>query len=110
MAHTVVEQEKNYNILKDAAGDIMILIRARMEDVEQPKIVYNGAEHALLYRNSHSAIVLDYIHPNVREQLERTSSVLIVETRDNSVIREYNVPMTFLKEIPLPSSLERIPS
>ena len=46
MTQSTVEQEKNYNILKNAAGDLMILIRARLDDAEQPQIIYNGGKHA----------------------------------------------------------------
>lgn len=106
MAETLVEQEKDYHIFKDAAGDFMILIRARMTDAEQPKIVYNGGTHALFYRNKQNTIVLDYVHPDVRKDLSTQEAVLVVEARENSVIREYTVPMMFLKEVPLPATLE----
>ncbi len=105
MTQSTVEQEKNYNILKNAAGDLMILIRARLDDAEQPQIIYNGGKHAVLYRNGENAIVLDFIHPSIREDLNRTTRVLVVEARDGSIIREYTSEVKHLKEIPLPGTL-----
>lgn len=102
---TTVEQEKNYNILKNAAGDLMILIRARLDDATHPRVIYSGGKHAVLYRSSEKALVLDFIHPSVREDLNRTSRVLIVEARDGAVIREYTSEVKHLKDVPLPNDL-----
>ena len=89
MSTPLIEQEKNFNILQNESGKLMILIRARLEDAESPKLVYNGGEHALLYRNDHHTVVLDYIHPAIRKALRRKKQVLIVETNNGSVVREY---------------------
>ena len=105
MTQNLVEQEKNFNILKNSSGDLMILIRARIEDATQPKIIYNGGKHAVLYRNSENTIVLDFIHPSVRPDLERVLKLLVVEAHDGSVIREYMVEVKHMKEIPLPNGL-----
>lgn len=106
MDQSSVEQEKNYDILKNASGELMILIRARLEDANQPRIIYNGGKHAVLYRTEQNAIVLDFIHPSIREDLEHASRVLIVEAHDGSVVREYTSTVTHLKGIPLPHNLQ----
>ena len=105
MKENLVEQEKNFNILKNPAGDLMILIRARLEDADQPKIIYNGGKHAVLYRNDGNTIVLDFIHPSVRADLERVLNLLVVEAHDGSIIREYMAEVKHMKQIPLPNGL-----
>lgn len=105
MTETVVEQEKNFYILRNAGGDFMILIRARMNDADQPRVVYNGGEHAVLYRNVDSVVVLDFIHPSVREDLSQSEKLLVVETNDGSIIREYESRVTNLAGVPLPNNL-----
>ena len=105
MKENLVEQEKNFNILKNPAGDLMILIRARLEDATQPKIIYNGGKHAVLYRNDGNTIVLDFIHPSVRADLERVLNLLVVEAHDGSIIREYMAEVKHMKQIPLPNGL-----
>ena len=105
MAQNTVEQEKNFNIMKNPAGDLMILIRARLDDATQPKIVYNGGDHAVLYRNGGNTIVLDFIHPSIRADLERVMALLVVEAHDGSVIREYMAEVKHMREMPLPNGL-----
>ena len=105
MSEPVVEQEKKYNILKNAAGDLMILIRARMNDAQNPRMVYNGGKHALLYRNEGNVILLDFIHPSIRQELNNASQILIVEAYDGSIVREYTSDIRHLKELPIPEDI-----
>ena len=83
----------------------MILIRARLDDAVRPKLVYNGGEHALLYRNEHQTVILDYIHPAVRKALRKQKQVLIVETNEGAVVREYMCGVACLKNTPMPKNL-----
>ena len=108
MKKPVIEQERNYNILQNESGDLMILIRARLEDAERPKLVYNGGEHALLFRNDHHTVVLDYVHPAIRKVLRRKKQVLVVETNNGAVVREYVCSVAYLKDLPLPKNLVTI--
>lgn len=102
MQKTIIEQEKKYDILKNAAGDLLFIIKARLTNEEKPVIVYNGGDHALFYRNKENTIVLDYINPNVRQNLEKAFKVLIVEAQGTSIVREYFSDVKYLKELPLP--------
>lgn len=103
MTEKKVEQEKKFDILKNPAGDLLIVIRARMTSEEKPTIIYDGGDHALLYRNSDNTIVLDYINPAVRTNLSGASKVLIVEAQGGSIVREYFSTVKQMKQIPLPS-------
>jgi len=105
MTQNLVEQERKFSILKNPSGDLMILIRARLEDAAQPKIIYNGGKHAVLYRNDGNTVVLDFIHPSVRADLERVLNLLVVEAHDGSIVREYMAEVRHMKEIPLPNGL-----
>lgn len=104
MAQPVIEEEKQYSILKNAAGDLMMLMRARLNDAEMPQMIYDGGEHALLYRSKDNTIFLGYIHPEIREELSQANSILIVEAQSGSIIREYNSHIKHLKKIPLPQN------
>ena len=105
MSAPLIEQEKNFNILQNESGKLMILIRARLEDAEHPKLVYNGGEHALLYRNDHNTVVLEYIHPAIRKALRQKKQVLIVETNNGAVVREYVCDVAYLKNVSVPKNL-----
>lgn len=102
MTSPVIEQEKKFDILRNPAGDLLIVIRARIDSEEKPTIIYDGGEHALLYRNEKHTVVLDYIHPAVRENLIKSVSVLVVEAQGNSIVREYFAHVKTVKKIPLP--------
>lgn len=102
MTSPKVEQEKKFDILRNPAGELLIVIRARIDSEEKPTIVYDGGEHALLYRNKVNTIVLDYIHPMVRENLGRVSSVLVVEAQGSAIVREYFATVKQTNKIALP--------
>ena len=95
-----MEQENNFNILKNGAGQLMVLIRARMGGVNQPRIVYDGGQVALLYRDKENPVLLNYIHPAVRSDLKKQNGVLIVETSDGAIIREYRTPVQVVRTMP----------
>ena len=102
MQNVSIEQERKFNIMRNPAGDLMILLRARLEDAVSPKIAYDGGDHALLYRTDDSMIVLDFIHPDIRSDLDRVERLLVVEARDGAIVREYTVVVKHLKKIPIP--------
>ncbi len=102
------EQEEFYDILQNADGDLLFAIRARSGAPEDPRIVYDGNEHALFYRNKGFSITLDFIHPEAREPLSKVSTVLMVEFEKDEVVREYDVPVRMVKKLPI--SDEHLPT
>ena len=97
-----VEQEKKFDVLCNPAGNLLIIIRARIDSEEKPVIVYDGGEHALLYRNNENLIVLDYLHPMIRTSLYNAASVLIVEAQGSAIVREYFATIKQSSKVPLP--------
>lgn len=79
----------------------MISIHARDGAPDSPVLIYDGGNHALLYRTPQSSVLLDYIHPEIREQLFKSNQVLIAETKDYKVIREYIVTCRSVKSLPI---------
>lgn len=102
MQKSVIEQESKYDILRNSAGELLFIIRARLTSEEKPTIIYDGGEHAILYRNHENTIVLDYINPNVRSNLAKAMKVLVVEAQGSSIIREYFTAVKLMDKIPLP--------
>ena len=96
-----MERENNFNILKNGSGRLMFLIRARMGGVQTPYIMYDGGENAVLYRDEKNPVVLNYIHPAIRSDLKGQKGVLVVETNDGAIIREYNSPVKLVKTLPV---------
>ena len=93
------DSSSRYDILQNAAGQIMLIIRAREGEPDNPRIVYDGGDSALLYRNRESAIILEGIAEKAREPFLKVDQVLVVEVKNDDVAREYKVPLRKIKSL-----------
>lgn len=96
---TVSEQEGRYDILQNGAGEILIITKYRDGGPENPRLIYDGADVALLYRSRESAVFLDGINPEARGPLKSVDEVMIAEIDGNEVAREYKVPVRIVKSL-----------
>ena len=110
MNQTAVETEAYYDILENSDGELLFCLKAREGSPERPQILYNGEDHALFYRTADQMIVLDHIHVDVRDALNRVSSVLVAEFSDatdenpqRGIVREYTASVRHVSKLPLPS-------
>lgn len=94
----VPEKEKSFNILLNGAGEIMILLEARAGGPENPRLVFDGHNSALLYRSRESAVILENINPEAKTPLQSVSEVLVVELDGDEVAREYMAPLRVVKK------------
>lgn len=106
MAEQLIERENKFNILKNAAGELMILMRARMDNASKPELLYDGGKYAMLFRTASNTIVLDFIHPEIRDLLAKVDSVLVVEAQGQSIVREYFSKVKATKKLPLPKDMQ----
>lgn len=93
------ENEGRYDILQNAAGEIMILIKQRHGGPENPRFVYDGGSKALLYRSRESAVILDAIAAEARSPIKIVDEVLVVELVGDEVAREYMVPVRIVRNM-----------
>ncbi len=101
MSNIKPEQEYSYNILQNDEGKILIAIKARETEPSKPSIIYDGKEHALLYRDNKHIIILDFIHPDARPLISNVEEVLVAEFSDEECVHSYDVPVRMVKMIPL---------
>ena len=99
IGNNINEDEGVYDILQNAAGEILIIIRYRNGGPENPRLIYDGGKQALLYRSRESAVMLDNINEEARMPLKSVSEVLMVELENEDVAREYMVPLRPVKNL-----------
>ncbi|MCR5506341.1 MAG: hypothetical protein K6F04_00655 [bacterium] len=98
-------QEKLYIIMVNQNNEKCILLTpktiSKLSPIN-PEIIYDGKEHALLYRNSQETILLDYIPESQRNDLAKLNEILIVEYDVNTKVpaNEYMAKMTIVNKIP----------
>jgi len=93
------QQSGRYDMLENAAGEILIIIEYREGGPENPRLVYDGGDQALLYRSRESAFMLNSIADEARLPLKSVSEVLMVEIENDDVAREYKVPVRIVRSL-----------
>ena len=80
-----MEQARLYNILINTNGDVCIVLKPLnpyKDEIQNPEILYDGGENAVLYRNPKFPVILDYIPEEQRK---------IIFEKDKILIAEYNI-------------------
>ena len=95
------EQESFYEIHLNKHDELMISLHARSQEPQSAVLIYDGGDHALLYRTPESSVLLDFIHPDVRPYLLKADRVLIAETQNYQVVREYTAVCRRVKNLPI---------
>ena len=92
-------QKGGYDILVNGVGGILIIVNYKETEPDNPRIVYDGMDTALVYRNGESAFLLENIALKARTDLMNVEEVLMVEIKDDKVAREYMVPMRKIENL-----------
>jgi tetratricopeptide (TPR) repeat protein len=105
-----------YDIIKNNDGEILVCIKAREGESEDPELFYAGGAEAIFYRRSGQYILLDQVRMDVRAYLAAAREVLMVEVASEDAyykplemkkrIREYKVPVHYTEEPPGGSGTE----
>lgn len=93
--------EKKFVVAEGDSGELYIFIAAKPDKPMTPQIIYDGRDHAVFVRNSQQKIILDYIHPDVREKLRHSREVVVVETLLDNIKDSYFADMKNVEKIPV---------
>jgi hypothetical protein len=101
----MVEQAKLYMLITNGKGEMCVFLtppEPYKSEPDDPEIVYDGGENALLYRNPKDAVILDYIALDRRSELAAMKEALVVEYDPRALLitREYMAPMNMVKKMP----------
>ena len=97
-----VEKEDSYVILPTTDEELIFAISVKDEDPIDPVLLYDGGEHALLYRSKSDVVILDYLPENIRERFDNIDKAFIVEIdyRIKKLKQDYEVMVELVKEYP----------
>ena len=88
-----------YDLLQNGAGEIMIIINGEDSPPENPRLVYDGGDAMMLYINKIRALMLNSLTIEAQKAMLNVENVLVVEVKDDDVLREYNVPVRIVKKL-----------
>ncbi len=103
-------QEPLYKIARKDDGEIVFVISNYSGDPSpNPEIIYDGGEHALMYRDGQTSVLLGYINPAFRAYLSNAKSVLVVELKDIhatekkdiKIMQTYNANVSKVRALPI---------
>ena len=100
MVETVVIPEGEYDLLQNEDNEILMAIRARIGNVENPHILYDGGDTVLFYRNNESNFFIEAIPVLIRDLLVKVSQILMIEVHDDQIVSEYMVPVRKVAKLP----------
>ena len=94
-----------------AAGEILFIINYKTCLPDNPRLVFDGGDKALLYRRKDNAQLIHGINEKTVEALRNVNNVLVIEVspKNNDVVREYDVPVKMIKQIENESQVEQTP-
>ena len=90
-----MQHAESYKIIVSSADKAAILLRPQKGEPHNPYILYDGSNHAFLYRNKHDVILLDYLNPQITSLFQKLDSIVIIEAQweTNRTINDYIVPI-----------------
>lgn len=93
--------EDSFMIAEGAGDRLYIFMKAKKDNPNSPRIIYDGKDHAIFVRNPEQRIILDYIHPEIRDSLRKSIEVMVVETILDNIKDTYPVGMQMVDNIPV---------
>lgn len=94
-----MEQEEHYKAIITNEGILVFMIKSRADAPVKPFLLYDGGEHATLYRNEFETVALDWLDPRLPPILNEAEKVLIFELDDQiqDLLRSYEAPVKHIK-------------
>ena len=88
-----------YDLLKTSAGDIMLIIKGEDSAPDNPRIVYDSGDAMMLYINKTRASMIENLTQKAQSAMLDVKKVLVVEVKDDDVLREYEVPVRHIRKL-----------
>ncbi len=90
--------ENKFVIAEKGARRFICFSSGKKAHPDEPRIIYDGYDHAIFMRRPEERIILDYIHPEVRAQLRKAKRVVMVETILENIKESYYADMQMVEK------------
>lgn len=98
----LISKEDAYVVMPTSEDELVFALSVKEEEPDDPKILYDNSEHALLYRTPQEVVILDFLHADVQRKLENIGKAFIVEIdyKLKKLFQDYEVPIELVDSYP----------
>lgn len=89
----------NFQILRNDDDELLIIVEMYDSEPENPLLIYDAGQRAILYRNRESLIFLSDLEQAAREGLLKVAEVIVAEIQSDDCAREYRVPVKIIESL-----------
>ena len=91
--------KNDYSIMQNDKGEITLIIHSQPDEPENPRIIYDGSDIALLFRNLASTLSIKNINAETIEALNKNEEIFVVEEMCGEIQRQYKVEVRKVKDV-----------
>ena len=88
-----------YRILQNSKGDLLIIVGFQDSVPVTPRLIYDGGDSMLLYRNQSSCVCLRRIDKLAREALQMVDDAIVMEYRNGELARQYMAEILMVESV-----------
>lgn len=88
---------KGFDLLMNAAGDVMFAFEATAGEPENPLFIYDGRNKGILYKNKTDVIPFYPIPKEASPEMNKAKDILCVEVADEKIVAQYNAKVEVKK-------------
>ena len=88
-----MQHAEEYQIIISKDKKLAVLLHPQKGKPQNSYLLYDGGDHAFLYRNREDVILLDYLNPAATDFLAQADEILIIEAdwEKNETLFDYVV-------------------
>ena len=91
--------KNDYSIMQNDKGEITLIIHSQPDEPENPRIIYDGSDIALLFRNLASTLSIKNINAEIIEALNKNEEIFVVEEMCGEIQRQYKAEVRKVKDV-----------
>ena len=103
-----MQHAKNYEIIISDEGVPVFMIESNRTKPDNAVLLYDGGNHATLFRNDHDVVLLDYLHDEAKKYITNASWAIVLEKNKagDKILKDYKVNIKKVKKNHLTDGLK----